>query len=127
MCVTDLLSELGKFDLEGTLGLLFVLQLLVESLRLVCQLLLLVVGIDLGPVLLRQALLSSQQHNQGRGNTLSQRNPYEHANLKHTLSMLDSRSFSKVPTYMYCTYIHYYQCKLLLSTQVSPTTNVLYA
>ena len=84
--MTDLLSELGKFDLEDTLGLLFVLQLLVESLRLVCQLLLLVVGIDLGPVLLRQALLSSQQHNQGRGNTLSKRNPYEHANLKHTLS-----------------------------------------
>ena len=65
MCVTNLLSELGQFDLEGTLGLLFVLQLLVESLRLVCQLLLLVVGIDLGPVLLCQALLSSQQHNQG--------------------------------------------------------------
>ena len=91
--MTDLLSELGQFDLEGTLGLLFVLQLLVESLHLVRQLLLLVVGTDLGPVLLRQALLLSQQHNE-------EEREYYHPCLIQGL-------FSKVPTYMYCMYIRF--------------------
>ena len=58
---THLLCDLREFGLQSSLGLLLVLQLLVETLHFISKLLLLVAGADLGTVLVSEALLSLRE------------------------------------------------------------------
>lgn len=65
MCsALHLLSNLSKFVLQSSFGLLFIFQLLIETLHLIRQLLLFVVGTNFGTILFSETFL---YHEKGRG------------------------------------------------------------